>query len=188
MNHSYAMRYALYDSLVCQTHTPCGFLLVGTAFSSCLGDPIILRVLPGLWGPETKYSLDTGRAISCEIKIGIYKLPHTQFSNNNHHANRCDSLTQRVVFYLMCVSATLTEYKVPYLGRMWILQAAGDTKQKMVTVCQHLENSHNLKHKKKKPHLQGGASPHRLVQLPGSLGLPPSSLPPAALPVASCLR
>lgn len=67
----------------------------------------------------------------------MYKLPYAQLSNNNHHANRCDSLTQWVLFYLMCVSATLTEYKVPYLGRMWILQAAGDTKQKVVTFCRH---------------------------------------------------
>lgn len=33
------------------TQTPWGFLLVGAAFSSCLGDPIILRALPALHNP-----------------------------------------------------------------------------------------------------------------------------------------
>lgn len=33
------------------TQTPCGFLLVGTAVSSCRGEPIIRRVLPGRWEP-----------------------------------------------------------------------------------------------------------------------------------------
>jgi len=33
------------------TQTPWGFLLVGAAFSSCLGEPIIFRVLPGFWAP-----------------------------------------------------------------------------------------------------------------------------------------
>lgn len=37
------------------TQTPCGFLEVGTAFSSCLGDPIMRRLLPGLAAP-VRYS------------------------------------------------------------------------------------------------------------------------------------
>lgn len=37
-----------------QTQTPCGFLLVGAAFSSCLGEPIILRALPALHIPVDK--------------------------------------------------------------------------------------------------------------------------------------
>lgn len=35
--------------IIFYTHTPCGFLLVGAAFSSCLGDPIMRRVLPLRW-------------------------------------------------------------------------------------------------------------------------------------------
>lgn len=38
-----------------QTQTPCGFLFVGTAFSNCLGDPIIFLVLPAFMGPKHKY-------------------------------------------------------------------------------------------------------------------------------------
>jgi hypothetical protein len=34
-----------------QTHTPCGFLLVGTAFSSWRGEPMMRRVLPGFREP-----------------------------------------------------------------------------------------------------------------------------------------
>lgn len=37
-----------------QTQTPWGFLLVGTAFSNCLGEPIIRRLLPGLLEPKIK--------------------------------------------------------------------------------------------------------------------------------------
>lgn len=33
------------------TQTPCGFLLVGAAFSSCRGDPMIRRALPALHRP-----------------------------------------------------------------------------------------------------------------------------------------
>lgn len=45
-------------SLFIYTHTPCGFLLVGTAFSNCRGDPINFRVVMGLGAPinkENKY-------------------------------------------------------------------------------------------------------------------------------------
>ena len=36
------------------TQTPCGFRLVGTAFSSWRGLPIILRDDPGFGGPEMR--------------------------------------------------------------------------------------------------------------------------------------
>ena len=36
---------------VSQTHTPCGFLLVGTAFSNCRGLPIIFLDVLGFGGP-----------------------------------------------------------------------------------------------------------------------------------------
>ena len=40
-----------------QTHTPCGFLLVGTAFSNCLGLPIIFLTWPGLGGPGITWKI-----------------------------------------------------------------------------------------------------------------------------------
>lgn len=51
-NKKYYNRYCkVYRITHVYTQTPCGFLLVGTAVSNCLGEPIILRVLPGLWAP-----------------------------------------------------------------------------------------------------------------------------------------
>lgn len=38
-----------------QTQTPCGFLLVGTGFSSCRGDPSIRRLWPVLLWPVIKF-------------------------------------------------------------------------------------------------------------------------------------
>ena len=51
-NKKYYVRYLKVCRIIyVYTQTPCGFLLVGTAVSNCLGEPIILRVLPGLWVP-----------------------------------------------------------------------------------------------------------------------------------------
>lgn len=43
------------------TQTPCGFLEVGTAFSSCLGDPIMRRLLPGLAAPVRQRQRERGK-------------------------------------------------------------------------------------------------------------------------------
>ena len=53
-------------SKIHQTQTPCGFRLVGTAFSSWRGLPIILREDPGFGGPEI-FKMSSSIDILCNL-------------------------------------------------------------------------------------------------------------------------